>query len=47
MRLTMEGSPGPVTPPRDLLDRYAIDDIVRAIDAGLPVFDAGRVLMGE
>ena len=41
----MEGAPGPVTPLRDLLERYAIDDIVRAIDAGLPVFDAGRVLM--
>ena len=41
----MEGAPGPVTPLRDLLDRYPIDDIVRAIDAGLPVFDAGRVLM--
>jgi phage/plasmid-associated DNA primase len=41
----MEGAPGPVTPVRDLLERYAIDDIVRAIDAGLPVFDAGRVLM--
>jgi hypothetical protein len=41
----MEGAPGPVTPLCDLLERYAIDDIVRAIDAGLPVFDAGRVLM--
>jgi hypothetical protein len=28
-----------------LLERYAIDDIVRAIDARLRVFDAGRVLM--
>jgi hypothetical protein len=27
------------------LERYAIDDIVWAIDAGLWVFDAGRVLM--
>jgi hypothetical protein len=27
------------------LERYAIDDIVRAIDARLRVFDAGRVLM--
>ena len=36
---------GPVTQLRDLLERYAIDDIVRAIDARLRVFDAGRVLM--
>ena len=28
-----------------MLERHAIDDIVRAIDARLRVFDAGRVLM--
>jgi hypothetical protein len=27
------------------LERYATDDVVRAIDMRLRVFDAGRVLM--
>jgi hypothetical protein len=36
---------GPVNPLHDMLARHRIDDIVRAIDAGLEVFDAGRVLM--
>jgi hypothetical protein len=36
---------GPVTWLRDLLERHATDDIVRAIDVRLRVFDAGRVLM--
>ena len=41
----MWASTRPVTRLHDLLERYAIDDIVRAIDARLRVFDAGRVLM--
>jgi hypothetical protein len=43
--MPIEGVVGPITPLRDLLERHAIDDILRAIDAGLEVFDAGRVLM--
>jgi hypothetical protein len=39
----IEVAPGPVTPLRDLLKRNAISNITRAIDAGLPVFDAGRL----
>jgi len=36
---------GPLSPLRDLLDRYGIDEIVRAIDAGLEVYDAGALLL--
>ena len=36
---------GPLNPLRDMLERNSVDDIVRAIDAGLEVFDAGRILM--
>lgn len=41
----IEDAVGPLNPLRDMLERNSIDDIVRAIDAGLEVFDAGRVLM--
>jgi len=36
---------GPLSPLRDLLDRYGIDEIIRAIDAGLDVYDAGTLLL--
>jgi hypothetical protein len=41
----IEGAVGPLNPLADMLERHRIDDIVRAIDAGLEVFDAGRILM--
>jgi hypothetical protein len=36
---------GPLHPVRDLTDRYGIDDVLRAIDAGLQVFEAGNLLL--
>jgi hypothetical protein len=41
----IEGAVGPLNPLRDMLERHQIDDIVRAIDAGLEIYDAGRILM--
>jgi hypothetical protein len=40
-----EDAAGPMSPLRDLLDRASIDDVVRAIDHGLEVFDGGRLLL--
>jgi hypothetical protein len=36
---------GPLSPLRELLDCYGIDQVVRAIDAGLDVYDAGALLL--
>jgi hypothetical protein len=40
-----EDTVGPMSPLRDLLDRASVDDVVRAIDHGLEVFDGGRLLL--
>jgi hypothetical protein len=36
---------GPLHPLRNLLDQHGIDDILRAVDAGLRVFEAGDLLL--
>lgn len=41
----IEEAVGALNPLRDMLERHQIDDIVRAIDAGLEIYDAGRILM--
>jgi hypothetical protein len=41
----IEEAAGPLNPLRDLLERHRVDDVVRAINAGLEVFDAGFILM--
>jgi hypothetical protein len=41
----IEEAAGPLNPLADMLERHRIDDIVRAIDAGAEVYDAGRILM--
>jgi hypothetical protein len=41
----LEEAVGPVTPLREITERWGIDTVVRAIAGGLTVYDAGRVLM--
>jgi hypothetical protein len=36
---------GPLHPVRNLIDRYGVDDVLRAIDAGLQVFETGELLL--
>jgi hypothetical protein len=36
---------GPLHPISNLTDRYGIDDVLRAIDAGLQVFETGDLLL--
>jgi len=43
----IEAANEPLSPLRPLVERYGPDAVVRAIDAGLEVFDAGRVLMAH
>jgi hypothetical protein len=38
---------GPLSPLRELLDHYGIDQVVRAIDAGLDVYDGGTLLLAS
>jgi hypothetical protein len=42
-----EDAAGPMSPLRDLLERASLDEVVRAIDHGLEVFDAGDVLFAR
>ena len=41
----IEAANEPLSPLRPLVERYGPDAVVRAIDSGLEIFDAGRVLM--
>jgi hypothetical protein len=36
---------GPLHPIHDLNELYGIDDVLRAVDAGLAVYDAGDLLL--
>lgn len=38
---------GPLHPIHDLTERYGVDNVIRAIDAGLDVFDGGALLLSS